>query len=171
MSPIETYLAELTKKLNYSDKARVIEEISLHLYEAKDRFINQGLTLEEAETQAIKQFGSSEYLIENFTLERKTKIQKILVASALILGLSVTYLDSSPGWDDTGISAGLIVIICACLAVLKPKDAWLWALLVGGWIPLWAIIHTHNYGAFLALLIAFVGAYLGAGARQILRAA
>ncbi len=98
-------------------------------------------------------------------------MQKILMASALILGLLVTFLDSSPGWDDTGISVGLIVLICATLALLKPKHAWLWALLVGSWIPLWALIHTHNYAAFLALAIAFIGAYLGVAARQIVRIA
>ena len=92
---------------------------------------------------------------------------KFLIAIALISGLLITLLDASPGWDDTGISVGLVLLGSASLAFFRPMHAWLWALLMGSWIPLWAIMHTHNYGAFLALLIAFVGAYLGIVARRL----
>jgi hypothetical protein len=44
---------------------------------------------------------------------------------------------------------------------------WLWALAVGAWIPLWGIISMQNYGALLALIIAFVGAYAGVLARKV----
>ncbi len=51
-----------------------------------------------------------------------------------------------------------------------PEWAWLWALVVGGWIPLMGILVTHNYGSILALVIAFIGAFLGALVRKAARA-
>ena len=40
-------------------------------------------------------------------------------------------VDSRPGWDDTGITAGLILLACAGLGMAMPERAWLWALLGG----------------------------------------
>ena len=73
----------------------------------------------------------------------------------------ITWFDSRPGWDDTGITAVVVLGVTALLGFAMPERAWLWALAVGAWIPLWGIVTTQNYGAILALVIAFVGAYAG----------
>lgn len=87
---------------------------------------------------------------------------------AIILGLAIMWVDSSPGWDDTGIIAEVILLTCALFAGVSPARAWHWALAVGVWIPLHGLFGTHNYGSLLALVPAFLGAYLGAGIRWIM---
>ena len=93
-------------------------------------------------------------------------MQKILSAVAVILGLFITYVDSRLGWDDSGISAGALLLTCGLIALLGYRRPWLLALLVGGWIPLYGIFVSRNFGSILALVIALIGAYAGWAVRQ-----
>ena len=86
---------------------------------------------------------------------------------AAALGMAVAWVDSRPTWDDTGITVGVILLSCAILGAVSPKHAWQWALAVGLWLPLIEVLHMHNYGSLLALVPAFIGAYLGAGLRSV----
>ena len=91
----------------------------------------------------------------------------ILIVLALGIGLLITWVDSRPGWDDTGITAGVILLVCAGLGMAMPERAWLWALLVGAGIPLVGILLHQNYPSLLALVIAFIGTYLGVAVRKV----
>ena len=93
-------------------------------------------------------------------------MQKILLAGALVIGALITYVDSRPTWDDTGMTAAAVFLTCGMLGFMGPRRPWLWALAVGVWIPLMGIVWTHNYGSLLALVIAFAGAYAGMAARN-----
>jgi hypothetical protein len=93
--------------------------------------------------------------------------QAVLLLLATALGILIAYVDSRPNWDDTGVTAGVVFLCCACLAAIYPKRPWLWALAVGMWIPIGAIIFKQNYGAWLALAVAFAGAYAGFGIRNL----
>lgn len=93
--------------------------------------------------------------------------QNLFLLAALCAGAAITWLDQSPGWDDTGISAMLIVLSCGLLGAVSPKRPWLWALAVGLWIPIIGILRQHNFGSLLALVIAFAGAYLGMAVRKV----
>jgi hypothetical protein len=95
-------------------------------------------------------------------------MRKWLFVIAVILGLSIAYVDSRPTWDDTGITAFAILLSCGILGLINPRRPWIWALAVGAWIPLVSIFITHNYGGILALLFAFAGAYGGMAFRRIL---
>ena len=88
-------------------------------------------------------------------------MQRILFAVAIALGLLIGYVDSRPTWDDTGVTAGVVLISTAVLGALAPQRPWLWALCVGLWIPIFGILGSSNYGSLLAVAIAFVGAYGG----------
>jgi hypothetical protein len=88
-------------------------------------------------------------------------MQKVLLAVALALGGLVTYVDTRPGWDDTGITAATLFAISSVLGFLGPERPWLWALALGIWIPIVDIVRTQNYWAMMALVLAFVGAYVG----------
>jgi hypothetical protein len=90
------------------------------------------------------------------------------LAGALTCGALLAWMDSSPGWDDTGITVGLVLIGSAVFGALKPRWAWAAALAVGAWIPLVEIPQSHNYGALAALAFALAGAYGGALARRLL---
>ncbi len=81
------------------------------------------------------------------------------------MGGLITYVDSRPTWDDTGVTAAALLASAGVLGFLAPARPWLWALAVGVWIPLLAVIRTENYGAVLALAVAFVGAYAGSTVR------
>ena len=85
-----------------------------------------------------------------------------LLALAILAGLVITWIDSRQGWDDTGITAALILLASGGFTALRPARPWLWALAVGCWIPLWGIVTAANYGSLLALAVAFLGAYTAA---------
>jgi hypothetical protein len=93
-------------------------------------------------------------------------IEKLLVLIAIIIGHLFVYVDGRPNFDDTGVLAVSIAIVCAILAYLYPRRPWIWALAVGIWIPLHNAIHSGNFGSILALVFALAGAYLGAVIRH-----
>lgn len=80
---------------------------------------------------------------------------------ALVLGLLIALVDSSPGWDDTGITATAVFGSCGVLGAVHPVQAWQWALAVGLWIPALGIALQGNYGSWAALAVALAGAYSG----------
>ena len=67
---------------------------------------------------------------------RQTMALVGLALAALGLGLGIALVDASPGWDDTGISAAALVVVCFILGAVSPRRPWLWAVAVGLWIPL-----------------------------------
>ncbi|MDQ3864006.1 MAG: hypothetical protein M3317_11000 [Actinomycetota bacterium] len=90
----------------------------------------------------------------------------MLVPLALVLGLTIAYVDSSPGWDDTGVSAAAVLGASGLFGLLYPARPWLWALAVGVWIPAYGIVREFNYASLLALVFSFAGAYAGAVVRN-----
>jgi hypothetical protein len=93
---------------------------------------------------------------------------KVLLPIAVCLGLLIAYVDSRPNCDDTGITAGAVLLTCGVLGALGPERPWLWALAVGIWLPAYEIASSRTYGSLLALIFAFAGAYAGMGARRLL---
>jgi len=94
-------------------------------------------------------------------------MHKVLFVVAVALGGLIAYVDSRPGWDDTGVTAGAILICTAALGAAGPSRPWLWALAFGLWIPAVEITMTRNYGSLLALAFAFAGAYAGMAIRKV----
>lgn len=84
-----------------------------------------------------------------------------LTVIAVCCGAAITYVDSRPNWDDTGITAIAILVTSGVISFLSPNRWWLWAITIGIWIPLLAIIRAQNFAAILALVVAFFGAVLG----------
>lgn len=98
----------------------------------------------------------------------KSKYQYFILILATFMGLVITFIDSQPNWDDTGISALLLLsaaMLCGYLYFQKP---WLIALAVGIWIPLTGMISSQNFEGCLALIPAFLGAYSGYFIRTML---
>ena len=93
-------------------------------------------------------------------------MQNVLLVVAVALGGLITYVDSRPGWDDTGVTAFTVLVASGVLGFLGPKRPWLWALAIGLWIPLLGIIREQNFGTLIALAVAFVGAYAGMAIRR-----
>ena len=82
-----------------------------------------------------------------------------LVAGAI--GLTLGYLDSRPSWDDTGITAALLLLSSAMAAGLSGRRPWLWALLTGIWVPLFEVWGAAGLASLLALLLSTLGAIGG----------
>jgi hypothetical protein len=91
-----------------------------------------------------------------------------LLLGALAVGLLLGLVDSSPGWDDTGVSAAAVLVAAAAFGAARPARAWLWALAVGLWIPALGIVVRDNPAALIALVPALLGALAGAAARRLL---
>jgi hypothetical protein len=94
--------------------------------------------------------------------------EPVLAALAAAAGLAIAILDSRPGWDDTAISAVLLVVAAFVVTAVAGHRPWLWALLVGVWTPLLEIPTTGATGSLLALAIASVGAFAGYGLARLL---
>lgn len=93
---------------------------------------------------------------------------KVRLLLALTVGGLLARLDARPGFDDTGVLAGLVFLSAGVFGALAPQKPWRWALAVGLWIPLAGIARDGNTGALLALVIAVIGAYLGAAVRRLI---
>lgn len=89
---------------------------------------------------------------------------KSFILSALFactFGIIIAWIDAQPNWDDSGISAFMILLVSMLAGYMAKRKPWLIALAVGIWIPLYGIISTQNFGSLLALLPGFIGAYTG----------
>jgi hypothetical protein len=93
-------------------------------------------------------------------------VGKVLFVLALSSGALIAYLDSRPGWDDTGVTALALLLSCGLLGAAGPRRTWAWALAVGLWVPALGITLSGNFGSLLALPFAFAGAYAGAALRR-----
>ena len=160
---IQIYLRKLKSQLwlrGIADRDD-LAEIESHLMEAVERGLGQGLNLEEPESRALERFGSVKVVVSTFEKERKSVMQNILLAVAVLAGLFSAYVDSRPTWDDTGILAGGLLMISGLLTLLGHRKPWLIALAVGIWIPLHDIYLSHDFRLLLVLLFPLVGAYGG----------
>lgn len=80
---------------------------------------------------------------------------------ALVCGAVIGYVDSRPTWDDTGVTVGVIALVCGLLGAVAPDRPWLWAVAVGGWVPAFDWLCNGNLESLAAVGVAFVAAYVG----------
>lgn len=84
-----------------------------------------------------------------------------LFTLAILLGLLIAWIDNSPNWDDTGITALLIALVAGLISFFYPSRPIIWAVAVSCWIPVIGIIKSGNFSLLLILIFGFIGAYLG----------
>jgi len=92
-------------------------------------------------------------------------MQTFLTILSLVTGAVITWIDSRPTWDDTGITAAMLLVTAGVFGFLGPNRPWWWALLLGIWIPVFGIVLAGNYQALLAPVMTFAGAYAGKAIR------
>jgi len=100
------------------------------------------------------------------------KLKKIFIFSlilAIAMGLVIAWIDSRPKWDDAGITALMVLAASALCAFLASRRPWLIALAAGIWIPLSGILSSGNFGSLLAIIPAFIGAFIGWFAKDQLK--
>lgn len=168
---LPTYLRDLQHTLlvrGLSD-ADTLDEIESHLLEAVEQGVHQGLSVEEAEQQALDRFGPVKLIANAFDKDRNAPMQNLLLSLAMVSGLFCAYVDALPRWDDSGILAGCLLLVSGLLTLLGYRRPWLIALAVGLWIPLHDIYLTHDFKMLLVLLFPLVGAYAGWAVRLGIR--
>lgn len=167
---IQTYLRKLEWHLwlrGLAD-ADTLAEIESHLLEAVEAGLYQGLTIEEAEQKALERFGPARIVAGTFEKERNNGMQRVFLIVAILTGLFIAYVDSRPTWDDTGITAGTMLLSSGLLTLLGYRRPWLIALAIGLWTPVYETFLSRNFSLpgvilfpLLVLLIPLVGAYAG----------
>jgi len=96
-------------------------------------------------------------------------VTAIVIVLACVAGLWLVSVDART--DDTGIEAGLIFLIAAALAAVRPRAAMIIAFIVGAPIPIAEALQSGSFPpGILALGFsvagALVGAYLGIMVRR-----
>jgi hypothetical protein len=91
----------------------------------------------------------------------------MLAIGAVVIGLTVGYVDSQPTWDDTGITVALLLLTSGMVAGISGRRPWLWALVVGAWVPLFELTGTAGVASLAALAVAAVGAFGGYAAVRV----
>ena len=165
----EAYLHELSRALSLypGKRSDVLDEVRDHLLERHERAIQEGCPSEEAERRALKFFGEPALLARPFVEQKSRARVRWLLPLALAIGVGIAYVDSRPGWDDTGVSAFAVLVSAGLLGLCVPARAWLWAAAIGCWIPLLGVLQHGNYAALLALAFALAGAWGGRFVRQL----
>ncbi len=96
----------------------------------------------------------------------------IAAAFACTAGLLLAWLDSRPGFDDTGVTAaGLALAAAVAVCIAGSRSRWAapaLAALVGVWVPILEVQATGSPASLAALLFAVGGAGLGAVALRLL---
>ena len=90
---------------------------------------------------------------------------RILLPLAVACGLAIAWVDSRPTWDDTGVTAGALVLTAGLFGLLAGRRPWLVALCVGAWLPLFE--NARASVALAVLAFAFAGAYAGYAVRRL----
>ncbi|MGH7583969.1 MAG: hypothetical protein ACREL5_12155 [Gemmatimonadales bacterium] len=95
----------------------------------------------------------------------------LLLAVAIVCGLAIAWVDSRPGWDDTGITAFAMLLAATVLGFIAPRRPWRWALAIGVWIPLHLVAQSPTWATIrfapLVLIFPLVGAYAGMLVRRL----
>jgi hypothetical protein len=91
----------------------------------------------------------------------KAAVTVLVFVAACVAGLWLASVDART--DDTGIEAGLIFLIAAALAAIRPRGAILIAFIVGAPIPIAEALRSGSFPAgIVALGISVAGALVGA---------
>jgi len=83
----------------------------------------------------------------------------------LLAGLAIAWMDTRPGWDDTGITAGALAL-CAALGALGGLRPWLAAALTV--LPLLAAELPGGTAVLVSIPVAALGALAGGVLRSSL---
>jgi len=191
---IDRYLVELARalRLRQADDARALDEARAHLADAVRQGTEHGLSLEDAQREAIDRFGPPEMVAATFPRSSRRTIDRAVLIVAVLAGAGIGYIDSRPNWDDAGITAFAMLVLAGLCGLIAPRRAWRWALAIGLWIPLLALttelvravqpalierrLHMEqgvvsSLAMFVVLIFPLAGAYGGALMRWAIDAA
>ena len=83
------------------------------------------------------------------------------LAISLVAGIAIGWMDSRPGWDDTGITVLSLLIASGVSAALAGRAPWLFAITTGIWVGVFELSGLAGGGPIAALAFSAVGATIG----------
>ena len=94
--------------------------------------------------------------------------QLALLGVAILVGIAIGVVDTSPGWDSTGMTAVSLALAAGVVAGLGQSRPWLWALAVG--VPMVAVEMAATGDPTMVVILGFpaVGAAIGWAVRRSL---
>lgn len=166
---IDAYLAALRRTLRAAGLPPddYLAEIEDHLLEVAAAAVRRGDDPHAACAAAIGRLGPPLTLAARFHSALEAPMTRYLLPLAIACGLAITWIDTRPTWDDTGITAGLLVLTSAAFGVIAPRMPWRWALAIGAWIPLAAIARHGDLKMLVVLAFPLAGAYAGSVLRRV----
>jgi hypothetical protein len=93
----------------------------------------------------------------------------LLIILSLAVGLTIGWIDSRPNWNDTGVTVGLIFLSSFLLSLLAEKHFWVIGIIIGICITSFNYILHNNLQSVVSFIIAFAGAYSGAGIKKLIK--
>jgi hypothetical protein len=169
-SELETYVDRLAAELRKRGLTdpRIVEEARGHLTDAIERAVERGMPRDAAERDAVARFGAPDVIAANFAGSRHRVPNRVLLVLAAVVGLTIAYVDSRPGWDHTAVTAFSLLLSAAVIGFIGSERPWLWALAIGVWIPLHALVRAQSPDS-LTMLLALTFPYAGACAGLLAR--
>jgi hypothetical protein len=92
----------------------------------------------------------------------------LLCAIAVITGLLIGWIDTSPGWDDTGITVAMIFISAFFIGLFSKNGAWIFALIIGFLITYMNYFISRSFDSAASFIIAFAGVYGGVSLKYLI---
>ena len=86
---------------------------------------------------------------------------RLALAISLVGGIAIGWMDSGPGFDDTGVTAMSLFLVAGVASLVASRTPWLWAVLTGIWVPLFELPGLASGGTLMALAFSGVGATIG----------
>jgi hypothetical protein len=83
------------------------------------------------------------------------------LAIALVAGIAIGYIDSRPGWDDTGVTAVSLLLVAGVAAFVAGRAPWLVAIAAGIWVGAFEMSFIASGGPVAALALSGIGAAIG----------
>ena len=89
------------------------------------------------------------------------KIRNIIsIIVAIMGGIFIGWIDTSPRWDDTALTVFSLMLISAASTFIARRKPWLIAILVALWVPLLNVVKFGNWSSVFAFLPSMISAYL-----------
>ncbi len=85
----------------------------------------------------------------------------VALAISLIGGIAIGWMDSRPGFDDTGITVFSLLLASGIAAAVAGRAPWLFAISTGVWVGVFELSGLTGGGPLAALAFSAVGATVG----------
>ena len=84
----------------------------------------------------------------------------VAITVAILGGIFIGWIDTSPRWDDTALTVFSLMLISAAGTFIARRKPWLIAILVALWVPLMNVIKYGHWASVFAFLPSLLSAYL-----------